>query len=177
MWSIENNAGRLVEIKVASPVNMTEAAEFQAKLVQTVQLTPGRIVLCADIREATVFAPEVAARVTGMLRAENAKLERGAILLPPENAVFGIQIERLIREAGADYRQTFRETKPAIVWLSQSLHVREIARLRVFLSNAQEESAVRKAVETPVRKVVDEKAPRRTPSIPPRRSRTGRLAS
>src|SRR5689334_1269668 len=111
MWSIERNVGRLVEVRVASPVSLEEAVAFQERLIETVKSAPGNVVLCVDLREAKVFTPEVADRVIGMLRSENAKLERGAILLPPGNAVFGLQIERLVREAGHPARQTFRSEK------------------------------------------------------------------
>jgi hypothetical protein len=133
MWSIELNAGRLVEAKVASPADMEEAIAFQHRLIEVVSGAPDTVVLCVDLRDARVFTQDVADRVIGMLRAENKKLARGGILLPPQDAVFGLQIERLVREAAHPDRQTFREVKPMMDWLSQVLKVPEIASMRKFL--------------------------------------------
>jgi hypothetical protein len=94
----------------------------------------GESVICADWRGAVVFPPSVGDALLELLRQGNPHFIRSAILLPSENAIFSLQVERLCREAGSPARRTFRDVKPFLAWLQESLTPLESARAVEFIS-------------------------------------------
>jgi hypothetical protein len=80
-----------------------------------------------------VFAPEDAEQMLAVMRADNPRVERTAILVNGD-ALFGMQMERLVRAAAARNRRVFRSGSAAVAWLSEVLSPEEIARARSFVA-------------------------------------------
>jgi hypothetical protein len=89
-------------------------------------------VICADWRAASLLAPDVADALIGLLRVGNAYFERSAILLAQDQALFGMQVERVVREAGSSTRRTFRDPMKMRRWLAEVLDADEIRRMNEF---------------------------------------------
>jgi hypothetical protein len=67
-----------------------------------------------------------------MMRADNPAVERNALLVAPRT-VMGLQLERMVREAGHPGRRVFRDAPSLLVWLGEVLTVEEHTELQRFL--------------------------------------------
>jgi hypothetical protein len=135
MYSIERRAGRLIEVRQIAPAPLTldEVVSFREAVRRMIDASAEAVVLCADMRQAALFAPEAAEEIEALMKSINPKLERSAIVLSSERATMALQIERLVRAAGAASRRTFRSPGPAAAWLAEVLDAAEQARLATFL--------------------------------------------
>jgi hypothetical protein len=140
MYTIENRVGRLVELRVESPVSEDELAQFHDKTAKVIKPIKGQVVTCTDLAGATVFLQPVAARWIEIIKQENPIVERNAILVG-EGAVFSMQVERIIRQAGFKNRKTFLVATALSAWLGEILTVRERGRLESFLREGVESRA------------------------------------
>jgi hypothetical protein len=143
MYTIENRVGRLVELRVESPVTYEELLEFhdtQAKVCKPIQ---GQIAVCTDLVGATVFTQPVTQRWMAIIKQDAPIVDRNAVLLG-EGAVFSMQIERIIRQAGQPNRKTFLAPTELATWLGEILTVRERTRLESFLREGAESRARQK---------------------------------
>ena len=137
MFSIENNAGRLIEVRIQTPMVTADIAAFAGRLRSLITASAERIVICTDLRGASVFPPDVADGFVTIMRSDNPKLERSGFLVN-ESALFSLQVERMIRDAGGSSRRSFREGAPLLTWLGELLSPRERDRLASFLPAAPE---------------------------------------
>jgi hypothetical protein len=133
MYEIHNQAGRLVEVRVASPVVVDELAPFLRRLREVLSAMPGKAVICTDLRGAKVFAPEVADGFVNIMRGDNPRLDRSAFLVS-DNALFSLQIERMIREAGSSVRRAFHDPVALVEWVGELLGDDERRSLERFLA-------------------------------------------
>ena len=132
-FSIENPAGRLILARVGTPIDVAQQAVFRELLGSTLQVIPGKVVICVDLRSATVFAPDVAEGFAAIMRSDNPKLERSGFLVG-ESALFGLQIERMIRAAASPARRAFRDAQEVGAWLGEGLGSQELRALTTFLT-------------------------------------------
>lgn len=132
MWSVEHKVGRLVHVVVGSPFSMEDVEPMFQKLGRVMTAFEGRVVGCTDLRHATVLAPDVAAAVINFLRRDNPKIERSAFLVN-DSALLGMQMTRILREAGNPSRRSFHDPDQAISWLTEVLNPAEQVELRHFL--------------------------------------------
>jgi len=102
-------------------------------IAQTVADSPCPVVGILDLSHVRVFGPEDAQHMLGVMRGHNPRVERTAILVNGD-ALFGMQMERLVRAAAARNRQVFRFGSHAVAWLSEVLSPEETARAKSFLS-------------------------------------------
>jgi len=135
MYTIERHAGRLLEVRqiATTPVGLDEILAFRDVLLGRIRAATEPLAICFDLRQATLFAPPVAEQLAAMMKVVNTKLERSAIVVPPDRATFALQMERLVRAAGVASRRTFRNAILAADWLGEVLDDEEKARLREFL--------------------------------------------
>jgi hypothetical protein len=133
MIQVECVVGRLVEVRTMSPFTMDEIAAFTVSFMKILKAARGRVVPCTDLRGSLVASPEQSEAFSAMFRRDNPMLERSGILLPAGQATLGLQLERMVREAGNPARRTFREVAPLCAFLDEVLDREEQARLRVFL--------------------------------------------
>jgi len=140
MYTIENRVGRLVELRVEPPVTEEELSQFHATVAKACKPIKGQIVTCTDLVGATVFSQPVAARWIEIIRQESPLVERNAVLVG-EGAVFSMQVERIIRQAGFKNRRAFLSPVALTAWLGEILTVRERARLEQFVQDGAESRA------------------------------------
>jgi hypothetical protein len=132
MLTIECNVGRLVELRIQSPLTLEELRLWPPQANRIFARVRGQIVACTDLRNARVFPPDVTKQLLTLLRGETPQVERAAILVG-ESAVFSMQIARMFREIGGTTRRVFPEPDAAIAWLSELLTAAEVTRLREFV--------------------------------------------
>jgi hypothetical protein len=140
MYTIDNRVGRLIEIRVESPVTEEELSQFHDRIAKVIKPIKGQVATCTDLVGATVFLQPVAARWIEIIKQENPIVERNAILVG-EGAVFSMQVERIIRQAGFKNRKAFLAPAALTTWLGEILSVRERARLEQFLQDGVESRA------------------------------------
>ena len=95
-FSAECSVGRLVEARLVWVNDATDVQRFLEEMRLAFKLA-GSSVICADWRRALVLPPSASDALLELLRQGNRHFVRSAILLAPENAVFGLQVERLVR--------------------------------------------------------------------------------
>lgn len=132
VFHIEHHVGKLVEVRIATPVRPEEMPEVARQTQAIVEKMPDGFVAVMDLRRAHVFPPEVAAGFIHILSDNNPKLGHSAVLIG-HSAVFALQVERAIREAKNPRRKSFREPEDLEAWLDQDLDSQEQRRLHEFL--------------------------------------------
>ena len=132
MFTTENREGRLVELRVVTPVTVGEMLQLQQTHLEVTRGVEGQYVVVVDLRQAHVFPPQITDSFIGLMSQLNPRLQRSAILIN-DSAVLGLQAERAIDTAGNPSRRSFRDPQGLGQWLGEVLTSRERDRLRRFL--------------------------------------------
>jgi hypothetical protein len=132
MWTVQNSVGRLVEARLTT-TDSNAAAACLAAIAHLVANAPFRVVGLLDLSHVRVFGREDAELLVAVMREDNPRVERTAIFVNGE-ALFGMQMERLVRAAAHPRRQVFRAAGAAIAWLAEVLTPEEVARARAFMA-------------------------------------------
>jgi hypothetical protein len=132
MYRVERHVGRLVEIRIWSPVSIEEAVVWGRDHDAVVASVGGPYVCLVDLVGAAVFPPDVVARYVETMKSEQ-QLLRTATLLSP-SPTLGLQIQRMIREANHPERRAFRDPRELEQWLGEVLDGGERARLATLLA-------------------------------------------
>lgn len=140
MYSVEKHAGRLIEVKLASPLTAEDVQQFIQKHLVLMQQIPGKYVGVVNLLDAHVFPPAVAQMLSQMLSGASSHVERTALLIG-ESAVFSLQVERVIRDAQNPNRRAFRNPRELITWLSEVLLPAEQRQLEKFMTEAMHKPA------------------------------------
>jgi hypothetical protein len=133
MHTVNNVVGRLVEVRVATPLSLAEVDKFRQELQATIRKIQDRYVGAVDLRHANVFSVEVAQGLIALLSGTASLVERTGFLIG-EGAVFSLQIERIIRSSASPNRKAFREPKQLEAFLGEVLTPAERFRLREALA-------------------------------------------
>ncbi|HYI09766.1 MAG TPA: hypothetical protein VEK57_11950 [Thermoanaerobaculia bacterium] len=129
MHNVEHHVGRLVEVRLASPLNAEEVQQFVLELNAVLKKLPGKYVGLVDLHDAHVFVPAISESLIQLLSAAAARVERAAFLIN-ESAIFALQVERILRSSNSDNRRAFRNTDEAVKWLGEALTPEERVRLK-----------------------------------------------
>jgi hypothetical protein len=122
----------LIEIRLEWLGSVNDVFAIERALGQAfVQAGPSSVI-CADWRGIEVFPPEVGDALLEVLRRDNRRIERSALLLSPANAIFNLQVERLLREAENPSRRAFRSVEQLLTWLSEVLSPAELESARAL---------------------------------------------
>jgi hypothetical protein len=132
MYALANKVGRLVEIRIWSPVSLDEALRWGQEHNGLIDRVPGRYVCLVDLVDATVFPPEVVGAYVSVMKGEQRLLRTGTLLNP--SPTFGMQIERMIKTANHPDRRAFRDPAALEKWLGEVLTPPEKRRLRELLA-------------------------------------------
>jgi len=144
-FTVGCSVGRLVEARLFTLQTIEEVAVFQGAMRDTFRQAGPRSVICADWRAAGLLSPEVAEGLIGLLRVGNAFFERSAILLAKDQALFGMQVERVVREAKNPARRTFRDPLKMRTWLAEVLSADEVRRMNEFFRELRRAAPEEKA--------------------------------
>jgi hypothetical protein len=131
MMSVENRTGRLCEVRFQSPITAAEVTGFLTQLGALVKSARARWLFCSDMRDALVMPSETADVLLDALKRDNPLIERHGVLLG-ESALFGLQIERMLKNAGSPARRTFRNEADLHAWMAPLFTPDEAARARAF---------------------------------------------
>ena len=132
MYHIDNVAGRLVEVRLASPLTIEQVHQFALDYKTKVSAIHGKYVGVVDVTHATLFPAPVTEALIQLLSRAAEQVERTAALIG-ENATFALQVERIFRNAASPNRRAFRSAEPLREWLREVLTVEERVRLARFL--------------------------------------------
>lgn len=128
MWQLSPIQGRIVLVRVKTPFPLSEFHEMRAALTQAIERTSGRYIGVADLRGATVIAPEVADALIAFFSVEHPRLLKSALLLG-DNALLILQVTRILRTAATGRRRGFTQPPAMLEWLHSDLHPAERAQL------------------------------------------------
>jgi hypothetical protein len=129
---VENVAGRLLEAWFGPSFGEEDMAVFVADVRRLITQSKTPVVIFSDMTAVTVLAPALADTLLGLMRSDNPKVERHGVLLGG-SAVFGLQAERLFREAAHPGRRAFRDPAALAAWLKEVVGPREAERLAALL--------------------------------------------
>jgi hypothetical protein len=134
MYSLENHVGRLVEARLGAPFTVDEVDAWLAKMRVTVAQCRHGVICCIDLLRVDVLAPASAERFLEMMREHNLDVQRTGFLIPTGNAILGLQVDRLIRDAQSSKRKAFRDATSLEAWLVPVMTMQEAQQLRKFLA-------------------------------------------
>jgi hypothetical protein len=138
VYRVAHPIGRLVTLRLASPIDEAECERAVAEIARTLMGVSGKARICSDLTGARTFPPEVAERFVRLMKADNVKIERSGFLVSDAaGATFGLQMERMIREAANPSRRTFREVGALKAWIAELLDPAERDALGAFLGEVQ----------------------------------------
>ena len=127
--------GRIVEIRVRSLVDLDDLATFCANTGSTIRGAGPSAIVCADHRWATPLSHEVADEWSRRIRQGNpANAKPSAILLDPANALYNLQVERVMQCAGKQVR-LFPALDELMEWLGEILTDAEKATVRELFAS------------------------------------------
>jgi hypothetical protein len=132
-YTVRCEAGRLIEARLLSLRDVADVVSFEEAMGRGFAKSGGQAIICADWRRAHLFAPEVADRLIGLLQRANPRVVRAAILLTQDQAVFALQVERVVRAAGHRVRRAFRSKNQMRQFLALDLDDAELRALDEFL--------------------------------------------
>jgi hypothetical protein len=133
-YSVACRVGRLIEARLKWLNGPADVARLQTVMLEVFAQAGPSGIICADWREAMVFKPEVGDALVELLRRGNREINRSGVLLSSADATFGLQIERLFREAQNPQRRSFRAVEPMLAWLGEALNPQERQRAAAFLA-------------------------------------------
>lgn len=132
MHTMRNVVGRLVEVRVASPLSLGEVDDFQQEHHAAMRDLPDRYIAAVDLRRADILPVEVAQRLIALLSGIAPLVERTGFLIG-ESAIFALQIERILRNSAHPHRKAFRDPEQLKTFLGEMLTPLERSRLDEFL--------------------------------------------
>jgi hypothetical protein len=136
MYSLAHRVGRLVEIRIWSPVSLEEAVRWGRDHDALIERVAGSYLCLVDLVDATVFPQPVVEAYVSTMKSE-ARLLRTATLLSA-SPTQGLQIQRMIREANHPERRAFRDARALAAWLGGVMTEAEKARLEEVLAGRGE---------------------------------------
>jgi hypothetical protein len=132
VYEIVNAVGKLVEIRLWSPVTAEEAAAWAKDHDRVVTAVGGPYVCLADLIDAKVFPEDAVDAYTAVMKAEPLLLRTGTLLsYSPTSA---LQVRRMLRETNNPVRGAFTEALSLLEWLDPVLTPLERKRLREVLT-------------------------------------------
>jgi len=130
-WFVRN-VGRLVELRFEGGLERADMSTFRLQAATNMLSVPGRVVFLSDLRKLDLLDQVVFDNLVEMLRTDNPKVERNAMIVGTASSV-AMQLERLVVQAGHPGRRVFRSAGAAVRWIEEVLSAEEITRARVFL--------------------------------------------
>ena len=92
MMDVENPIGRLLTASFSPPFELHEMDRFAAKVRGYVVATRTPVLVMSDARAVIAFPQEISDRMVTLMRADNPRIERHAMLIGG-SSIFGLQIE------------------------------------------------------------------------------------
>lgn len=132
---VEMRVGRLLEVRAILPIRLEEIPAIVDGVRRIFERAPRMVVAILDARSYGVEPPAATDHFIETIKRDNPRIERSAFLIEPDQSLLGLQLDRMIREAGNPNRRLFRDIEAATAFLRPSLTVQESARLDEFLAS------------------------------------------
>ena len=127
--SVRLRAARIVDLRVRRLVEPAHIEFLHSEVQAAIRSAGVSVLVCADFRFASPVSREVAGRWARAMRQSNSGVVRSGLLLDPANAVFNLQIERVVRCAGNPQRRFFADPDELRRWVGTELPGSERAAL------------------------------------------------
>lgn len=133
MVTVENNAGRLIEVRQTGKVTVGELQASFPTFQQILATSPQRFIMATDWRGMRVLDDQTSELLLNIMREENSRIEKQVLIISP-SAILGLQVRRLFAEAGGESRMVFESPSAAVRWLAPSLKPHELHALQNFIN-------------------------------------------
>jgi hypothetical protein len=134
--------GRIVEVRVRRLADPSDVDLLNASVFAAMRNAGPGAVICADYRGASPLSRDVAQAWSRAMRIANRGIARSALLLDPSNALFNLQIERVVHCAGNPTRRLFADVNEFQDWVGKDLTLAEREAVLVFLSDDAEPPSI-----------------------------------
>lgn len=138
MMRAEMRVGRLLEVRALLPIRLEEIPALTTSIGEIFRRCPTSVVAILDARSYGVEPPVATDQFIATIKRDNPRIERSAFLVEPHQSLVGLQLERMIREAGNPNRRLFRSAREAVAFLEPVLTEEERVRLDGFLAARDE---------------------------------------
>lgn len=135
MYIVEKRAGRLIESRLGSPLSRVDIENVVQHVRMNVIASPAKVVCCVDLTQLDALPADAIELFLAMFTRDNPRIERSAFLLNRVGTALGLQLARMIRQAGTVARMTFEDRSELATWLEDVLIPVERARLKEFLGS------------------------------------------
>jgi hypothetical protein len=126
--------GRVIQLRVRRLAEVADVDRLTAAVASAIDEAGPGASICADFRGASPLPPEVAKAWSRAMRKMNGSLVRSALLLDPANALFNLQLERVVKCAGNPARRLFPNMADLQQWIAGALEGWERDAVGAFLS-------------------------------------------
>src|ERR1700709_2503781 len=99
MHAVANPEGGLVTFRVIPPVSDENSAQASLDLRGHIVANAEPVIVVSDLLGARTFAPETTARFSALMKSDNPKIFRSALLLDEGASTLTLQINRMLKEA------------------------------------------------------------------------------
>lgn len=123
----------LVTIRSVGPLSLEDAHGLGKQLTALFFAGHKGFCACVDLRHCGVVSAPVADFFLDMLRRDNPMIHRSAFLVYRGDLTLGMQVHRLLREAGNPQRRSFQDGDSLLAWLDPELNDKDRAALAGFL--------------------------------------------
>jgi|ERR1035441_1443247 hypothetical protein len=132
MHEVANPAGRLITFRIRQPVADDNGAQASLDLRSQIVAHPDAVIVVTDLCEARTFSPETTDRFVALMKSDNPKLFRSAVLLGMDAAILGLQVVRMVKEAANPARRAFFDADELRSWLEPDCSEEERSALEAF---------------------------------------------
>jgi hypothetical protein len=120
-FSVNVRAGHLIEVRVRRMDHLADLESLHQAVFRAIhQAGPGAVIL-ADHRLTAPVPPRIANAWSRAMRSANGLVARSAFLLDPDNAVYNMQLARVVRCSCHDARRLFTDTEELCIWTGGAL--------------------------------------------------------
>lgn len=120
MLEVTRLEGRLVLVKVVSPVTLDEIAQGDQRMRDLEEEAGGKVLIAADYRQTKLLNQTEADALLAMFRKHNDNIERSAILVSNESAMAVLQMSRVVKQANLPTRRAFKVAAELVEWLGDA---------------------------------------------------------
>jgi len=132
VYSVNKRVGKLIEIRIWSPVSPDEAVVWGAEHDRVVASVCGPYVCLVDLFDAKVFPQAAVDAYTAVMKEEPLLRRTGTLL--SHSPTSALQVRRMLREVDNPVRRAFAEVPSLLQWLDPVLTPAEQLRLRHCLA-------------------------------------------
>lgn len=125
MHVVEGPIGRLIVFRIVPPVSDDNSGRASADLRAAIVASAVPVVVVSDLRVARAFSPDTTDRFIALMKADNPKIERSALLVDEEARTLGLQAQRMVKEAAHASRRVFSDPAELREWLAPVLSSQE----------------------------------------------------